>query len=60
MPMTRNTHRRECECVECLTEYGDWFEFLRLISADPEPDDREDFDAWVELDPEPYESEVLA
>jgi hypothetical protein len=26
MPMTRNTHRRECECVECLREYGDWFE----------------------------------
>jgi hypothetical protein len=53
-----STHRRECECEECLREYGDYFEAKRLIDWPPDLYDREDFDAWVELDPEPYESEV--
>jgi hypothetical protein len=46
--MNRSTHRRECECVECLAEYGDWLEFLRLIALDPEPDAEDDYDAWAD------------
>lgn len=53
-----NRHRRECECFECLRDYGDYFEAKRLIEQDSEPDDHEDFDAWVELDPEPYYAEI--